>query len=115
LIQDFLVGLAIAAVTGITFLAYQHPKIYAYADEPLNVLCFAALLGVLGYSSGYTNALSFVGKRGDIPIGAWDQVPDPILSSGVCLAVYMYLKFLKYVVSNLKESDRQDKDDGRKS
>ena len=115
MIQDFLVGLAIAAVTGITFLAYQHPKVYAHADEPLNVLIFAAMIAIIGYSVGYSDALLFVLKRGEVPSQAWDQIPNTMIASGVWLVAYIYLKFLKHVVSKLKESERQDKDNSRKT
>jgi hypothetical protein len=109
-VHDFLVGLAIAAVTGITFLAYQHPKVYAFADELLHAIGFAALTGAIGYSAGFGDALSFVSKRGSVPEGAWAQIPDPILASVAWLVFCVYLKFLKDIVSNMKESDRQGND-----
>jgi hypothetical protein len=110
--QQILVGLGLALVTGITVLAYKHPKGYAgYLHVPLLALILAA--SVLGLGMNLGMHMLFKALMPLIPITKTDEavrltaqasLPEWFyLACGMAVSYLLFLKMLPVILAEDKK------------
>jgi NhaP-type Na+/H+ or K+/H+ antiporter len=106
--QTIIGGLALAAVTGLTIIAYRHPDGYARMYTPIVVALVAAwaawFIGDMSYSSGYSEAILATIKLNP---GAIIKTPTRETASFLAFlapaVAYAYLGFLRLLPHLLRE------------
>jgi TRAP-type C4-dicarboxylate transport system permease small subunit len=113
MLETVIAGLILAAVSGLTFLAYKHPKGYRWLSDilivVLVVVCALFYAYRIGFSNGYQacfKAASKVEKTYDIPISSDDSVVSYF--SLTVIACWVFLTFLRFLLPRLTEADRKD-------
>jgi len=56
----FIVGLALAAISGLTMLAYKHPEAYRKIHIPLNLTLLAVFVVISAWCFSWDSAISHV-------------------------------------------------------
>ena len=79
-------ALIVAAVTGLTFIAYKHPKAYSRCYVWLLVISTAAFCCVLTYIAGYSIACA-TAARFVLP----DKLPEMELALGAHALAYVWI------------------------
>jgi MFS superfamily sulfate permease-like transporter len=116
--QTIIGGLAVAAITGLSVIAYRHPAAYARIYRPL--VC--VLVGTwaiwfiygLGYSSGFSDAVLTTMKLNS---GGLIKTPDrdlpsllPYMVPAIAYAYLSLLKLLPYLLSDQAPSSEKDRE-----
>ena len=116
--QTIIGGLAVAAITGLSVVAYRHPAAYARAYLPLvGVVIGAWAIGLaygIGFRSGFNGAVLATLK---LNVGSVVETPNSaaptFLQHMAPAIVYAYLSFLRLVPHLLR--DETGKAQGPKS
>jgi len=101
MLETFATGLLLAAVSGITFLAYKHPPAFRKLAPIISVLTVSAQILYLAYMAG-AYAVSVQVHRAMKDLSMMQVVEDATnsvvprwwLVSLVCLAILLYVSFL---------------------
>jgi hypothetical protein len=122
-VSELLVGIALAALSGITFLAYKHPKAYGQLFVALILTLVGIEIGTLAWDSSISKAhkiaLSYIVPE-KLDEASKAITDEEILSSAPyvyygIVALAAYFVFLRYLFPFLlnedkavpKESDKQ--------
>ena len=87
--EEFWAGLALAAIGGATWAAYNHPDEYWKLAKVLLVICWGGMFGLGAYSMGFVDAL----KKAEAAGLAAGTVVEPGLT-GLSLALGGVVVFL---------------------
>jgi amino acid transporter len=106
--QTIIGGLAVAAITGLSIIAYRHPAAYARIYRPLVCMLVGAwvvwFIYGIGFDSGFGNAVLTTMKLNS---GSLIKTPSRDLPSFwlymVPAIVYAYLSFLKLLPHLLRD------------
>lgn len=105
--ENLLIGLIISATTGITFIAYKHPKLFI--DELLQIIIntlFFAIMGTIIYDYGASSAhhelMPFTKVEKLVEIGqAVDKITFGFYGIGSGSAAVLYILFLNWLSSHM--------------
>ena len=97
--NDLFVGLVLAAVTGVTFLAYKHPKGYAKLYTAFLWLNLAVWIAITSFSMGAKyahNVLAPMIKPGSNSMKVLEAaLPSPTIYTIIMIVVSSYFYFLR--------------------
>lgn len=107
MLETITAGLVVALVTGVTFVAYKHPRSYRKFYDPLSITVLAILAGRIIYGIGFGNGFnSAVFAVRDLNKGVFVNTP-PYPSESFFVAfvlpilILLYLRFLLFLPSIL--------------
>lgn len=106
--QTIIGGLAVAAITGLSVIAYRHPVSYARIYRPLVCVLVGAwavwFIYGIGFMSGYNEAVIATMKlNSSAVIKTTDRGPPSFLVDMVPAIVYAYLSLLKLLPHLLRD------------
>ena len=92
-------AVVIAALTGISFLAYQHPRAFKLLAPALGLLITIASVGIVVFDSGLAEGARLVADKlaveeramAVLPVSAAYRASGPYLVAGMLLTVYLLL------------------------
>jgi hypothetical protein len=117
--KSLLTSLILAAITGLTILAYKHPKAYSRLYLPLFAVFFAAFLSIVSWNSGISVLLTKVlelipeAQQGAIKAIAEELSIPTFLLMGTQFAVVFFMVFLlwlpRLIADDKKEHPPEEK------
>lgn len=114
-VETILSGLAIAAIAGITVIAYRHPKGFEKLYVALAIVIASIVGAILSWNfSNHTAQIAI----SSISIESYYELRDkieakavPVWVIGAFGVLYLYLMFLYYLPTILNEDDPEKKDE----
>jgi hypothetical protein len=112
-LESLIVGLLLALISGLTFLAYKHPRAFDQLREAIELVVSLIFTGLLAWSVAVQIAFSDVAKYIDSQNfpeahAQIDRLAPPIfLTILVYLLILGYLKFLKFLPILIKHPDER--------
>lgn len=113
MLETLFVSLTVALISGLTYVAYKYPsgylKIYQVAYYSLMLVW--CISGVIEASMSFTyselkGALEY--EQREVIAKAYDAIDYPVLKIyGACLAIGLYLYFLKYLPQILADDNEE--------
>ena len=117
MLETLITGLALAAVSAITYLAYKHPAAYGKIYKPLSVLNLIILTLIASWTFGVQHAFTQLTPL--IEISKFPQMDEAMnrlmYRWWVILAVYFgvtfYLTLLSYLPKLLEQKKKESPDE----
>lgn len=112
--EALLSGLVIAAITGITLLAYKHPEAYKKIDPVPIIGKISIGIFIVSFIWQQASHMTYRAIMPYIPIEKSKQaqeavdavnlsISNMIIIAGICIAVLLYLSFLHFLPSLIKK------------
>jgi len=114
--ETVITSLILAAISGITFLAYKHPEGYSKLYWPISIGTMFALCVYMSFYTGATHALidtTFLLKEGSDT--EFKKIKEMYDANGMFLIYFIifevYLGFLSYLPHLIGSNDPKNTDD----
>lgn len=120
MLENFIVGLILAALTAITFLAYKHPTAYNKLSPTISKIAMAIVIAITAYNFGLIKARDAIREHISITNSSliMNAIESREISTGIAFLIYfayivyfIFLDNLPYLFKDEKKTRTKTKRD----